>query len=201
MFVKASRATLSVSCSLLLTSVGGPEEGITREAARALQADGAPVWLGEACSALFQPGPHSIQPAKYFMLLRGECAISGGSELDVLWQLPAGTASSSLTEAMYFPGNLHVAQSGEGWGLRCPVPAKILETQWVAVVGCTARVPVSSLFLWEKSIFLVVVSFLSDSICTVFLCVLSESTVPIFPFGTSRFGVPSAYGISRSRFS
>lgn len=98
--------------------MGGPQEESTGEAAGDLHADRAPVRLGEADSVLFQPGPHSAKPAKNFMLLRGVSGeISGGPELDVLWQPPARTASSSLAEAVSFPSSLHGAWSGEGWGL------------------------------------------------------------------------------------
>lgn len=114
---------MSVRRSLLLTSVGGPKEEITGEAAGDLHADRAPMRLGEADSVLFQPGPHSAKPAKNFVQLRGISGeISGGPKADVLRQPPAWTAFSSLAEAVSFPSSLHGAWSGEGWGL----PAQFL---------------------------------------------------------------------------
>lgn len=77
-------------------------------------------------------------------MLLGEHVILNGPELEVPWQLPAGPASSQA-ETMWFSGHLHGAQHGEGWGRRCPVPARISEPPEAAVMGCRAQAPVSSL--------------------------------------------------------
>lgn len=76
--------------------------------------------------------------------------ITDDPESDVLWHLPAGTASPRA-QAICFSVSPHTARGGEGRGLCCPVTARVLEMQYVAMVGAalqSACACVSSLHFW-----------------------------------------------------
>ena len=67
------------------------------------QASGALEWLGGACLSPLQPGPPSVKPDKYFALPRRESEVSDGPGLDVLKQLPTGTAPPLGHQPCVFP--------------------------------------------------------------------------------------------------
>lgn len=177
-----------------LTSVGGPEEGTARRAARGLQADGAPCGL-ERLTRRFSsqdPTPHSIRPAKEFTLLR-EHMIPNGPELEVPRQLPA-RLTSSQAEAVHFSGSLHGARSGEGWGHRCPVPP--LQRSWSPRRWpCWAAEHMCPFLLCSPGKPMFLVGLLSIQLAR-FVCVLSESANS----QSFHFSIPSASGHFPPRF-
>lgn len=108
--------------------MGGLQEGIT----------GGLLVISGPNGALVErlTWPFSSQdPTERISCCREGVKISDGPEVEVLRQLPAGTASS-LVEAVHFLVILQVARSGEGWGLRRQSPGILHSRQ---LPRCTAE--------------------------------------------------------------
>ena len=110
---------------------GGGGEGAVGH----LQARGALEWLGGACLSPLQPGPPNVKPDKYFVLPRRESEVSDGPGLDVLKQLPTGTAPPLGHQPCVFPSVVLWPGVVRAGGLCCPVAVGVPKGQQAAMVG------------------------------------------------------------------